>query len=128
MVESSKFRSQRGLTFISLIFVLGLIAFFVLLAFKIIPVYLDHSKVANSLAAVKALPGIESKSESEVRRSLDKQFQMNYVYDVTQSDVKVVKHGAYLKVQIEYEVVKKLAGNLSILAEFNDTFEAGQSD
>jgi len=120
------FKKQQGLTFISLLLILGLIGFFVLLAFKIIPIYLDHSKVSKALAAVKAMPGIESKSESEIRSALGKQFEMNYVYDVNQKDVKVLKHGTYLKVTIEYEVAKKLVGNLSALAEFNDVIEVGQ--
>jgi hypothetical protein len=119
-------KKQQGLTFISILLILGLIGFVVLLTFKIVPIYLDHSKVSKALAAVKAMPGIESKSEPEIRSALGKQFDMNYVYDVNQKDVKVLKHGTYLKVTIEYEVVKKLVGNLSALAEFNDVIEVGQ--
>jgi len=125
---TSTFRRQRGLTLISLVFILGLLGFFILLTFKIVPIYLDHSKVSQALAAVKATPGIQSQSESEIRRSLDKQFNMNYVYDVTQDDIKIVKHGMYLKVEIQYEVVKKLVANLSLLAEFDNEFELGQKE
>lgn len=46
-------KHQQGLTFISLVFFLGLIAFFVLLGLKIGPIYLDHSKVTNALAEVE---------------------------------------------------------------------------
>jgi hypothetical protein len=45
---------------------------------------------------------------------------------VTQDDIKISKHGGYLKVAIQYEVVKKLVGNLSVLAQFNDVIEVGQ--
>jgi len=31
-----------------------------------------------------------------------------------------------LKVAIEYEVVTKIAGNLSVLVEFNDVIEVGK--
>jgi hypothetical protein len=119
-------KRQQGLTFISLIFILGLIAFFVLLGLKIGPIYLDHSKVANALAEIKKSPDIERQSEAEIRNSLNKRFNMNYVYDVTQDDIKVTKHGNYLQVVIEYEVAKKIVGNLSVLVEFNDVIEAGQ--
>jgi Domain of unknown function (DUF4845) len=118
-------KGQQGLTFISLVFILGLIAFFVLLGLKIGPIYLDHMKVANALAEIEKTTDIETISEHQIRDSLDKQFTMNYVYDVTQDDIKVVKHGNYLKVDIEYEVVKKIAGNLSVLVEFHDVIEAG---
>ena len=119
-------KRQRGLTFISVVFILGLIAFFVLLGLKIGPIYLDHSKVVSALAELEKTPDIEQQSEAEIRDSLGKRFSINYVYDVTQKDITVTKFGNYLKVAIEYEVVKKIAGNLSVLVEFNDVIEVGQ--
>ncbi len=117
---------QQGLTLLSIAFILALIAFFVLLILKIAPIYIDHSKVANALAALEKTTDIQTKSEQEIRQSLEKRFNMNYVYDVTQDDIKVSKRGNYLKVQAEYETVVKIFGNLSVLAEFNDIIEVGQ--
>lgn len=117
---------QQGLTLLSIAFILALIAFFVLLILKIAPIYIDHSKVANALAALEKTTDVQTKSEQEVRQSLEKRLNMNYVYDVTQDDIKVIKRGNYLKVQAEYETVVKIFGNLSVLAEFNDIIEVGQ--
>jgi len=117
--------NQQGLTFISLVFILGLIGFFVLLGLKIGPIYLNHSKVVNALADIKKIPDIEIQSESEIRNSLSKRFNINYVDDVTQDDITITRHGDYLKVVIEYEVARKIAGNLSVLVEFNDNIEVG---
>ena len=119
-------RHQQGLTFISLVFILALIAFFVLLGLKIGPIYLNHSKVASALAEIEKTPDIEEQSEAEIRGSLNKRFDINYVDDVTQDDIKVTRHNDYLKVAIEYEVVTKIAGNLSVLVEFNDVIEVGK--
>jgi len=117
---------QQGLTLLSIAFILALIAFFVLLILKIAPIYIDHSKVVNALAALEKTTDVQTKSEQEVRQSLEKRLNMNYVYDVTQDDIKVTKRGNYLKVQAEYETVVKIFGNLSVLAEFNDIIEVGQ--
>jgi Tfp pilus assembly major pilin PilA len=119
-------KRQQGLTFISLVFVLGLIAFFVLLGLKIGPIYLDHSKVVSALAEIEKTAHIEELSEAQIRNSLSKRFNINYVNDVTQDDITVTKQGNYLKVAIEYEVVRKIAGNLSVLVEFNDVIEVGE--
>ncbi|MFI3157230.1 MAG: DUF4845 domain-containing protein [Methylococcaceae bacterium] len=119
-------KRQQGLTLISLVLLLGLIGFFVLLTLKIVPIYLDHGKVKSALAALKESPDIQMKSEAEIRESLTKRFNINYVYDVTPDEIKIVKHGEYLKVDIEYETVVKLVANLSVLAEFHDSFEVGQ--
>jgi hypothetical protein len=119
-------KRQQGLTFISLVFVLGLIAVFVLLGLKIGPIYLNHSKVVGALSDIKKTPDIEAQSEAAIRDSLNKRFNINYVDDVTQDDITVTRHGTYLKVAIEYEVVRKIAGNLSVLVEFNDVIEVGK--
>ncbi|MDI1229761.1 MAG: DUF4845 domain-containing protein [Methylobacter sp.] len=119
-------KNQQGLTLISIVLILGLIGFFVVLTLKVVPVYLDHGKVKSALAALQAMPDIQTKSEFEIRDSLSKRFNINYVYDVTKDDIKVVKQGNYVKVDIEYETVVKLVDNLSLLAEFHDSFEAGQ--
>ena len=116
-------KRQQGFTFISLIFILGLIVFFVLLGLKIGPIYLDHSKVVSTLSELKRTPGIEEQSESEIRKSLSKHFDMNYVNDVTQENITISRHENYLKVVIEYEVVKNIVGNLSVLVAFNDVME-----
>jgi hypothetical protein len=119
-------KGQQGLTLISIVLILGLIGCFVMLTLKIVPIYLDHGKVKSALEALKQMPDIQTKSEAEIRESLSKRFNINYVYDVTKDEIKVIKHGNYVKVDIEYETVVKLVGNLSILAEFHDSFEAGQ--
>jgi hypothetical protein len=119
-------KRQQGLTLISIIFILGLIGFFVLLTLKVVPIYLDHGKVKSALEALKATPDLETKGEFEIRDSLSKRFNINYVYDVTKDNITIIKHGNYVKVDIEYETVVKLVGNLSLLAEFHDTIEAGQ--
>jgi hypothetical protein len=123
---NANFKFQQGLTLISLIFVLGIFGFFVLLILKIGPIYLDHSKVLSALSAVEKSNDIGSLSESEIRSSLTKRFDMNYVKQATEKDVKIVKQGNYLKVNLDYEVVEKIVGNLSVLVEFHDSIEAGK--
>jgi hypothetical protein len=119
-------KRQHGITFLGLIFVLGFIVIVVLLVLRIAPIYLDHRKVASALTEIENTADIQQKSPAEIRESLNKRFNINYVYDVTQDDVTIIKYGNYLKVAIEYEVVRKIVGNLSVLVEFNDVIEVGQ--
>jgi hypothetical protein len=119
-------KHQQGLTLISIALLLGLIGFFTLLILKIVPIYIDHNKVASAMKELRNSPDLINMSEFQIRDSLSKRFNINYVYDVKDEDIEVIKHGEYLKVAIEYEVVKKIAFNLSILAEFNDLIEIGE--
>lgn len=87
---------------------------------------MNHSKVINALSAVENMPDVELMSKYEIQASLDKRFGMNYVEKVDQDNITITKSQAYVKVEIEYERVEKIAGNLSILVEFYDFFEAGK--
>ncbi len=117
---------QKGLTFISLLFVLSILGFFVLLGLKIIPIYLDHSKVVNALKGLESTPELITKSPDEIKMLLGRRFDMNYVSTITTNDIKITKRGTYLKVQIAYEVVEKIMGNASVLVEFDDAIEVGE--
>ncbi|MDD1620668.1 MAG: DUF4845 domain-containing protein [Methylococcaceae bacterium] len=116
---------QRGLTFISIALILGLIAFFTLLILKIAPIYINHSRVVNALAAVEATTDITTKTKQEIKTSLEKRFDMNYVEHVKPEDIKIIAQPGYVSVNIDYERVEKIAGNLSVLVEFHEGFEAG---
>ena len=120
-------RREQGLTMISIALILGLIAFFTLLVLKIAPIYMDHQKVVNSLAAVEETPSIETKSKRQIIESLKKRFNFNYVYHIEDEDITIVKQGNYLKIDIDYEVVETIVGNLSVLVEFHEGFEVSDS-
>lgn len=116
-------KREQGLTFISLVIVLGIIGFFTLLVLKIGPIYMNHSKVLNALYSLEQTGQVEKKSKNEIRLILAKRFNLNYVDHIDLDDIKISKAGGYLKVRIYYEVVEPIVGNLSVLVEFDDVIE-----
>jgi uncharacterized protein YxeA len=117
---------SEGLTLITIVILLSVIAFFTLLVLKIGPIYYDNSLVKSSIAGLKAESSLMSMSKREITSSLEKRFDVSYVKDVTANDVLVTKRGkGYLKVVLEYEVVENIAGNLDVLVTFNEGFEVG---
>jgi Domain of unknown function (DUF4845) len=119
------FKHQKGLTLISTVLLLGLIGFFVMLILRIGPIYLEHRKVKAVLEEVKDLRDLDNKSEYEVRETLNKRLDMNYIERLKADNIKIAKRGGYMKVEVVYDVVEKIAGNLSVLVEFNDVVEVG---
>ncbi|MBD9357601.1 DUF4845 domain-containing protein [Methylomonas albis] len=118
-------KKQRGLTFLSIAFILALIGFFTLLILKIAPIYINHSRVVNALKAVENTTDIVSKTKGDIKSSLEKRFDMNYVEHVTNDNIKIVAQPGYVRVDIDYERVEPIMGNLSVLVEFHEGFEAG---
>jgi hypothetical protein len=121
----SSLKKQQGLTFLSIAFILALIGFFTLLILKIAPIYINHSRVVNALKAVENTTDIVSKSKTEIKSSLEKRFDMNYVEHVSNDDITIVAQPGYVRVNIDYERVEPIFGNLSVLVQFHEGFEAG---
>ena len=121
-----KVNKQQGMTLISLVFVLTILGFLVLCALKAVPIYMNHGKVVHALESLKNRPDIETKSKREIWRSLQKQFDMNYIKAIKKEDVIITKaSGGYLKVQIKYHVKEPFIQNLSLWADFDDFVEVG---
>ncbi len=116
---------QRGLTFISLIILLGVIGFFVMLILKIGPIYMNHAKVVNALDALEQTDNLTSMNQREILTNLDKRFNMNYVEDVSREDITVASQPGYVRVNIDYDRIEPIIGNLSVLVEFHEGFESG---
>ena len=68
---------------------------------------------------------LNNKSAREIRTSIEKNFDMNYVDHVTNDDITVIAMPGYVKVDVEYERVEPIVGNLSVLVQFHEGFESG---
>jgi hypothetical protein len=117
---------QQGMTLIGFLLMFVLICFFALLVLKIAPIYLEHFKVLTALQSVKKEGDFSTKSKEEILSMLEKRFDINSIDRVSAKDVTVVREGGQIKrVQIAYEVVEPIMGNVSVLVEFDDSIESG---
>lgn len=119
--------SQTGLTLISIMFLLGLIAFFALLTLKIGPIYLEHHKVKQALAALGDDESLPKQSKKTIQRQIMSRLDINMVDDVTRDDIEIVKKENYVNVGISYEVTENIMGNLDVLVYFDDEIEVGEN-
>lgn len=116
-------KSQQGMTAIGWLIVLGLIAFFVLLALRLTPGYLEFATVKSSLESLKNEPGITQKTPAEVRSMLGKRFDINDVKSIGSKDVKIDSQGGRMRVWVDYEVRTKVIGNVDVVTTFQDEVE-----
>lgn len=116
-------KTQRGMTAIGWIIVLGLIAFFVLLALRLTPGYLEYATVTASLESLQNEPGITDKTPQEIRSLLSKRFDVNDVKSITSKDVKIENQGGRLRVWVDYEVRVPVLGNVDAVSKFKKEIE-----
>jgi hypothetical protein len=108
---------QKGMTGIGWLIVLGLIGFFVLLALKMVPVYLEYYKVVSSLESLAKESGFES--PREIRDLVERRFDISYVKTITHKDVIIKSAGQYFNVRAKYDAKEHLFGNVSVLMSFD---------
>ena len=127
-MNSMRYR-QRGLSLFSFLIVFIVVGFFILTALKVIPVYLDHIKAKASLEGLKNEPNIAQKSPDEIKRMLEKRWEINSIDEISTSEnVTIEKRGGEITIKVAYEVEKPLIANMSILIKFNDAITVGDAN
>jgi hypothetical protein len=117
-------RRDAGITAIAILIILVLIGFAIFIVFRAAPVYIEAYNVSNALQGLQKDLEIRSKSVPEIREQLKRAFEVNDVSSVDlKNDVEITKNGQQISVMIDYEVVKPLFGNVSLLFDFNKSLQ-----
>jgi len=116
-------KRQRGLSFIGLIVLVGVLGFAAVIGLKLVPVYLESWKIDGIMNAVISQPEINDQSRQEVIEAMLKRLDIDAVGAVNYSNWKdkltVAKRKNSITINVRYEITTPLIGNLSLLAEFD---------
>lgn len=114
---------QRGMTAIGWMLVLGLIAFFTLVTLRLLPMYMEYTKVVSVLESLQNEPGITRKSKAEIRKLIGRRFDVNDVRELDPKLASIVQKSGVLTVTMVYERRTSLFGNIDLVAKFNKEVE-----
>ena len=116
-------KRQRGISFLSLIAIVGMLGFAAVIGLKLIPIYMDSWKIDGVMDAVISKSGIDEQSRQEVINSLLKRLDINEAAAVNYTNYKesltVIKRKKKVTINIFYRVETQLIGNLKLVAEFD---------
>jgi len=112
---------QTGMTLIGWLIVLGLIAFFALLAMKMFPMVMEDYEISGSLESLQQEPFLTKKTNKEIISLLQRRFDVNDVTAVKEDNVKITKEGGVMVITIDYENQKPFLGNYYILGKYHHT-------
>ncbi len=116
-------KRQDGMTGLGWITVLFLIGFFALLAFKLVPIYLENYSVKTVLKSFEEEPLITQQSKKQVFNMVMARLNTNGVRDIKKDMVKIDKKPGLLKINIDYFVRKPMVGNIEIIVTFAEEVE-----
>jgi len=114
---------QRGLSFLGLIAIVGILGFAAVIGLKLIPIYMDSWKIDSVMEAVISDPSINTQSRQEVIDAMLKRLDIDAVDAVNYKNYKesmtITKRKNRTSINIFYKVTTPLIGNLSLVAEFD---------
>ena len=111
---------QRGITFIGLLFMIGLVALPVYAVIRLVPVYLNYMNVSRAMDSLKG----EFKGTPDpggIRRSLDKHWQIDDTTGLLVKDIDIVKEDGAVTVHAAYDDKVSYLANISLLVSFDKT-------
>ena len=118
-------RTQRGITFIGWIFLLVPMAIVGYSALRLIPIYLNYTKVARTIEQT----GQESRpddSAQTIRFALEKRLDIEGVSFPDAKDFEIRRDGPSWVVGIEYEDGAPLISNVQLSVNFKKSVRVGK--
>lgn len=109
---------QKGIGWFGLLFVLGVLGFFTVVGMKVLPLYLNQMKIASSVSKVAGDPSNADAEVGELRKSLQRYWDIESIDALTPKDVKVkrTEQGRFLS--YDYEAREHLFYNIYVVIHF----------
>lgn len=111
-------KKQSGATLIGMLLVGGAIVFVALIAMKVFPAYQEYFSVKTVIRAMNK-ESLNTMSKKEIMDSFNRRADVGYVTVIHGSDLTIDKSSTgETVVSAQYQVVKPLFGNVSVLIDF----------
>jgi hypothetical protein len=112
---------QSGMTFIGMLFILGMLGMFLYAGVRLLPVYLNYLKVARSMDAAAGEFKSENPDQGAVRRSLEKHWQIEDISAVDAKEVEITKDETGMVMHVAYDEAAPYIQNVSLSVHFDKT-------
>lgn len=115
--------SQKGMSFFGWLAVISLLVFGVVIAMKVIPIYMDHFALRKIVTTVNEDPTVRINSVRDFNAHISKGMQINSIRDVNAAEaVTITPSGTDVyTVLIKYEVRAPLLQTVDLLVHFDET-------
>lgn len=115
-------RQQRGVSFSGFIVTLVILVAAAVFAMKLIPAYMENGKIQKAFDAIVHDPAMQNGTEKDIRMSFyNRAVAIDSVTVISQNDIEITRDNGVLTLSANYNVKIPVAGNVSLLIEFNPT-------
>jgi hypothetical protein len=110
---------QRGMTFLGLVTILAILGAGLYAAIRLVPVYLEYTKVARALEQVRDEHSAIESNPQLIRRSLERRWDVEDIASIGWKEVEIKKSNDGYDVRAAYEVQQPFVANVYLLAKFD---------
>lgn len=115
--------SQKGMSILSWLMVLALVAFFASAAFKVLPHYFDYMSMEKLITSVETDKAANIRSINEFYSHVSKGMQVNSIRDLNLQDaLKIKVENNEFKAHLKYEKREPLIQNIDLVVRFDKEF------
>jgi hypothetical protein len=124
-VLKKSLQQQRGLTMISWVFVLAILAFCGMFGFAVVPMYAENTYVEKALKSLVE-PGrnVAEMSDAEINKKLQNFYMVNNVRSEGPQNIVVDRKSKALLITIDYEIRTNLFYNIDVVTSFRNHLDA----
>lgn len=122
-------QKQKGMTLVGMLFTAAVVVILAIITMRIVPVYLQHYSVVQSIKALNETPpsslsGDPAADTMVLRDSLDKRLDINGVEELARNQIIITPNGPRkYKVKLKYNVVRPLVYNMKLMFDFDEIYE-----
>ena len=112
-------RHQRGATFLGMVVILAILGSAVYAGIRLVPVYLEYTKVSRALEQVRDEVSSDETSVQLIRNALERHWDVEDIESVGWKEVEIRKSSDGYEIEADYSVERPFAANVFLLAKFD---------
>jgi hypothetical protein len=117
---------QRGATFLGMVTILLILGAGLYGAIRLVPVYLEYTKVARALEQVRDEHASIDTNPQMIRNSLERRWDVEDIKSIGWKEIEITKTNDGYDVRAAYEVEQPFVANVFLLAKFDKSVTVQQ--
>lgn len=111
--------AQRGISFSGFLIGAFLLVLASVVGLKALPAYMENMKIQSTFESLANDPELSAGSILDIRSAFTKRASIDDIHAIGSQDIEISKDGAKLVLSSSYSITIPLAGNVSLLLDFN---------
>jgi hypothetical protein len=117
---------ERGATFLGIVIILLILGAGLYAGIRLVPVYLEFTKVARSLEQVRDEHAAIDSNPALIRRSLERRWDVEDISSIGWKEIGITKTSDGYDMTASYEAERPFVANVYLVAKFDKTVSIQQ--